>query len=103
MKCHFPAVINPWHNNNSIHQSQAIYSQKISLEKISPSPATVILHKRFVKYIFANAVKVARSSMYNGTSIIWTPLTTVLMLAYRISEIVLITEVLIFLTELYGA
>ena len=38
-------------------------------------------------------------SMYSGTSIIRTPLDTALMLAYRISEIVRITEVLTFLTE----
>ena len=36
--------------------------------------------------------------MYSATLIIRTPLATALMLAYRISEIVLITEVLCFLT-----
>ena len=39
---------------------------------------------------------------YSGTSIIQTPLDTALMLAYRISEIVRITEVLTFLTEFVG-
>ena len=37
-------------------------------------------------------------SKYSATSIIQTPLATALMLAYRISEIVRITEVLSFLT-----
>ena len=37
--------------------------------------------------------------MYSGNLIIWTPLAIALMLAYQISEMVRITEVLSFLNE----
>ena len=39
------------------------YTTKFSLDKNSPSPATFVLQKCSVEYIFANAVKVAISSI----------------------------------------
>ena len=54
--------------------------------------------KLVLRFFLRNLIYMYMKVQYSATSIIQTPLATALMLAYQISEIVWITEVLSFLT-----